>query len=62
MWKRAYRRPRQPDPGAGRRQGLRPRWDVMHPDRLWATLLQPRLETAETVAQEASTSLTQRLS
>jgi hypothetical protein len=34
----------------------------MHPDRLWATLLQPRLETAETVAQEASTYLTQRLS
>ena len=33
------------DPGAGRYKGLRPRWDVLHPGRLWAEKCQARQET-----------------
>ena len=40
------------DPGAGRHQGLRPRWDVLHPGRPWATRLRPRNETAEDIGRE----------
>ncbi len=34
------------DPGGGRYQGQRPRWDVLHPGRPWAARCQPRLESA----------------
>lgn len=41
------------DPGKGRHAGLRPRWDVLHPGRLWAERCQPRDETAEQIVREA---------
>lgn len=50
------------DPGAGRHAGLRPRWDVLHTGRFWASKLQPRSETSEAIAQEATTYVNQRLS
>ncbi len=37
------------DPGAGRYKGLRPRWDVLHPGRLWAEKCQPRQETEQNI-------------
>jgi len=40
------------DPGKGRRAGLCPRWDVLHPGRRWAQSLQPRNESAEQIARE----------
>ena len=39
-------------PGAGRFQGMRPRWDVLHPGRGWAEQCQPRVETALQLANE----------
>jgi Eco29kI restriction endonuclease len=33
------------DPGAGRYEGLRPLWDVLHPGRAWAFKCRPREET-----------------
>lgn len=41
------------DPGKGRHAGLRPRWDVLHPGRLWAERCQARDETAEQIISEA---------
>lgn len=35
------------DPGAGRYQGLCPRWDTLHPGRPWAAKLTPRQEGQE---------------
>jgi len=40
------------DPGAGRYNGLRPRWDVLHPGRAWAERCRPRAETADDIARE----------
>jgi hypothetical protein len=40
------------DPGKGRYNGMRPRWDVLHPGRAWAEKCQPRLESAKQVADE----------
>lgn len=40
------------DPGAGRHQGLCPRWDMLHPGRGWARRLQPRAETSAQLAIE----------
>jgi hypothetical protein len=40
------------DPGKGRRAGLRPRWDVLHPGRPWADKCQPREETADQIIGE----------
>lgn len=37
------------DPGAGRYQGLRPRWDVLHPGRAWAAKCQQRPESADQI-------------
>lgn len=37
------------DPGKGRYNGLRPRWDVLHPGRGWAEKCQGRPETAEQI-------------
>jgi hypothetical protein len=40
------------DPGAGRYEGLRPRWDVLHPGRAWAEKCKQRAETADDIARE----------
>lgn len=40
------------DPGKGRREGVKPRWDVVHPGRSWAEYLQDRNETAEQILAE----------
>ena len=48
------------DPGAGRRQGMRPRWDTLHPGRTWADTLQPRTETADDIMQDAISYLERR--
>ncbi|MBX3484778.1 Eco29kI family restriction endonuclease [Phenylobacterium sp.] len=39
-------------PGKGRHEGMRPRWDVIHPGRKAFDKLKPRPETAETIASE----------
>lgn len=40
------------DPGAGRYEGLQPRWDVLHPGRAWATKCRPREEKAKAISIE----------
>lgn len=40
------------DPGAGRYNGLRPRWDVLHPGRYWADRCRQRPETAGELAAQ----------
>ncbi len=40
------------NPGKGRREGLRPRWDTLHPGREWATKFKERPESRETIANE----------
>lgn len=42
------------NPGKGRHQGQRPRWDVLHPGRAWAEMCQPRVETAAQITHEVS--------
>ncbi len=39
------------DPGAGRYNGLRPIWDVLHPGRAWADKCKPRGETREEIGR-----------
>ena len=39
------------DPGAGRYQGLRPLWDVLHPGRAWALKCKARPETNAELAK-----------
>lgn len=39
------------DPGAGRYNGLRPLWDVLHPGRLWADKCRPRSEPKEEIGR-----------
>lgn len=41
------------DPGAGRYQGLRPIWDVLHPGRAWATRCAVRPETPADLYERA---------
>lgn len=48
------------DPGAGRYQGLRPRWDVLHPGRAWADKCRQRPETAESITLEIEALLATR--
>lgn len=45
------------NPGRGRHAGMRPRWDVLHPGRVWAMNLAKRSETQAQIAQEAMTYL-----
>lgn len=45
VWNRALDGFGNHDPGAGRRAGLVPMWDVLHPGRPWAHLQAPRTET-----------------
>jgi len=45
------------DPGKGRYNGLRPRWDVLHPGRHWAEKCKMRTETAIDIARDVETYL-----
>lgn len=45
------------DPGRGRYNGMRPRWDVLHPGRTWATRCGPRTEDADAIARDVATYL-----
>ena len=45
------------DPGAGRYNGLRPRWDVLHPGRAWASRCAARQETEGDIQREVITYL-----
>lgn len=45
------------DPGSGRYNGMRPRWDVLHPGRAWAERCQPRSESATDISRDVSTYL-----
>lgn len=47
------------DPGKGRYNGLAPKWDVLHPGRVWAARCQPRQETATQIAEEVKAWLAQ---
>lgn len=40
------------DPGKGRYEGLRPRWDVLHPGRAWATKCKERSESAADIERD----------
>ncbi|TGG89406.1 Eco29kI family restriction endonuclease [Natronospirillum operosum] len=40
------------DPGRGRREGIRPRWDTLHPGRSWANNFPPRPESQSQLVQE----------
>ena len=39
------------NPG-GRRKGMRPRWDALHPGRKWAEECEDRSETPEMIKRE----------
>lgn len=45
------------DPGKGRYEGMRPRWDVIHPGRDWAEKCKPRVETASQILADIKTYL-----
>lgn len=45
------------DPGSGRYNGMRPRWDVLHPGRGWAVKCKDRQECAEGIARDVGTYL-----
>lgn len=45
------------DPGNGRYQGKRPRWDVLHPGRAWASKCQPRQESLPDIKRDVETYL-----
>ncbi|MGP8438933.1 Eco29kI family restriction endonuclease [Paraburkholderia fungorum] len=42
------------NPGKGRFEGLRPRWDVLHPGRAWAEKCKPREETQEHIVRDVN--------
>ena len=48
------------DPGKGRYNGLRPRWDVVHPGRAWALKCKEREETASLIEGEIADFLRSR--
>lgn len=45
------------DPGGGRYNGMRPRWDVLHPGRAWAAKCKERPETVADIARDVETYL-----
>lgn len=45
------------DPGKGRYEGMRPRWDVIHPGRDWAEKCKARPETANQILVDIKTYL-----
>lgn len=49
------------DPGKGRYEQVRSRWDVLHPGRQWALKCNDRAETAEQIAAEIETYLRDHL-
>jgi len=49
------------DPGKGRINGVRPRWDTVHPGRPWAEKFPARSETAEDIKQEIREYLRSRI-
>ena len=44
-------------PGSGREKGVRPRWDTLHPGRLWAARLPPRVESPEEILRDVANHL-----
>ncbi len=48
------------DPGSGRIAGVRPRWDTLHPGRVWAPKYPPRPETSDAIADDVTEYLAQR--
>lgn len=40
------------DPGKGRYEGARPKWDTLHPGRTWAKKCSARMETPEQIVEE----------
>lgn len=48
------------DPGKGRYQGARPRWDTLHPGRPWASRLTPHMENSADIEQDVRSFLQQR--
>jgi hypothetical protein len=49
------------DPGGGRYNGLRPRWDTLHPGRAWAAKCKPRKELAHAIEVDVMTYLSTHL-
>lgn len=45
------------DPGSGRYNGLRPRWDTLHPGRAWALKCKERSESDDEIAREVRNQL-----
>lgn len=45
------------DPGSGRYNGMRPRWDVLHAGRGWAAKCRARPESPEDIARDVETYL-----
>ncbi len=48
-------------PGKGRFEGMRPRWDVLHPGRAWAEKCAPRSETFDEIVRDVENYLRERL-
>ncbi|QKF06884.1 Eco29kI family restriction endonuclease [Berryella wangjianweii] len=48
------------DPGSGRHAGMRPKWDTLHPGRLWADQLRPNAMSAQQIHDEALNYLVER--
>lgn len=48
------------NPGKGRHAGMRPRWDVLHPGRVWASNLAERPESPQEIADDAASYLRDR--
>jgi hypothetical protein len=48
------------DPGSGRVNGVRPRWDTLHPGRSWAPKYPARPETPQAIAADVAEYLAQR--
>lgn len=45
------------DPGSGRYNGMRPRWDVLHPGRHWVCKCKERPELAEDIVRDVTSYL-----
>jgi hypothetical protein len=48
-------------PGKGRFEGMRPRWDVLHPGRAWADKCAQRTETFDEIVRDVENYLRERL-
>ena len=45
------------DPGSGRYNGMRPRWDILHPGRAWAMKCKPRKESERDIERDVESFL-----